>query len=449
MNLSNIVNELAKRVKNILGLRNTLESIGIRSAASNAMTAAITKWGEMYHNSKGLALPSSIASEMARLVTLEMKSRVTGSERAEYLDKEYNKVISKIRTVCEYAAAKGGVMLKPYVTGGNITIDTVQAENFIPTKFDVSGNITAVAFLSRIYKGKKIYTRIEHHDYNEETYQITNMAFESNETATIGKKIPLSDVSEWAEIEPSVTIEKAYAPFFSYFKMPMANIIDQESPLGVSVYAKAADLISDADKQYERFLWEFESGERALYIAEEAFRRDKSGQRIFPDKRLYRLLNSEDDSLYKEWTPTIRETEIISGLNDILRKIEFVTGLAYGTLSDVQNVDKTAEEIKASKQRSYATVTEIQTGLKTALSELVKSMDVLCDLYELAPSGEYSVSFDFDDSIIADRKTEFEEKMRLFTAGIMQPWEFRAWYFGEDEKTAKQNVALPDMELEE
>lgn len=449
MDLSNIVSDIVKRVKSKLGLRNTLESIGIKSAASNEMTAAITKWGVMYRDRKGLALPSAIASEMARLVTIEMKSEITGSERAEYLDKEYKTFISQIRTVCEYAAAKGGVMFKPYVTGGKITIDAVQAEDFIPTKFDVSGNITAVAFLSRIYKGKKIYTRIEHHDYNEDTYHITNAAFESTEPSVLGKKIPLFEVSEWTEIEPDITIEKAYAPLFAYFKMPMANNIDSESPLGVSVYAKAPGLIEDANKQYERFLWEFESGERALYVAEEAFRRDENGKRTLPDKRLYRLLNEEDNSLFKEWTPTLREKEHISGLNDILRKIEFVTGLAYGTISDVQNVEKTAEEIKASKQRSYATVADIQTALKNALLELVKSMNVLCDLYELAPAGEYSVSFDFDDSIIADRKTEFEEKMRLLTAGIMQPWEFRAWYFGEDEKTAKQNLELSDMEPEE
>lgn len=39
--------------------------------------------------------------------------------------------------------------------------------------------------------------------------------------------------------------------------------------------------------------------------------------------------------------------------------------------------------------------------------------------------------------------------MRLVSAGIMKPWEFRAWYFGEDEKTAKANVELLPMEAEE
>ena len=67
-------------------------------------------------------------------------------------------------------------------------------------------------------------------------------------------------------------------------------------------------------------------------------------------------------------------------------------------------------------------------------------MDVWCSLYKLAPAGKYSVEFDFDDSIAADRKTEFEEKQKLVESGIMMPWEFRMWYFGEDEETAKRCV---------
>jgi hypothetical protein len=51
--------------------------------------------------------------------------------------------------------------------------------------------------------------------------------------------------------------------------------------------------------------------------------------------------------------------------------------------------------------------------------------------------GDYSVSFEFDDGIAADRKTEFEEKRLMVGDGLMMPWEFRMWYFGEDENTAK------------
>lgn len=192
--------------------------------------------------------------------------------------------------------------------------------------------------------------------------------------------------------------------------MPMANTKDTASPLGMSVYSRATKLIADADKQYERLLWEFESGERALYVSEEAFRRDKNGNRVLPNARLYKLLNCENDELFKDWTPSIRESEIIAGLDDILRKIEFNCGLAYGTLSNVQNVDKTAEEIRASKQRSYSTVAEIQNSLRNALSGLVKSMNVLCDLYELAPDGEYSVSLSLMIALLPTEKQSLKKR---------------------------------------
>ena len=115
----------------------------------------------------------------------------------------------------------------------------------------------------------------------------------------------------------------------------------------------------------------------------------------------------------------------------------------------MQNVDKTAEEIKASKQRSYATVSDNQRALKIALEDLIYAMDVWCTLYNLAPISKNEVSFEFDDSIVADRKTEFTEKQALVTAGIMSKWEFRMWYFGEDEATAKAKVSSEFEEMPE
>lgn len=152
------------------------------------------------------------------------------------------------------------------------------------------------------------------------------------------------------------------------------------------------------------------------------------------------MLSTEDDTLFKDWTPELRHSELNAGLNQILRSIEFNTGLAYGTLSDVQFSDKTAEEIRASKQRSYATVTDIQGALKKALIHLVYTMDVWCSIYNLAPEGDYEISFDFDDSIIADRAREFSEKKQLVEMGIMLPWEFRMWYFGEEEDFARERI---------
>ena len=245
----------------------------------------------------------------------------------------------------------------------------------------------------------------------------------------------------WGDIAPEVAISGVSAPLFAYFKVPIANIIDQQSPLGTSVYSRAVDLIREADKQFRRLVWEFESGERAVYVDLAAFKTDpKTHKPKLPDKRLYRTLNVGDDNFFEDWSPAFREASILSGLNKMLQTIEYTCGLAYGTLSDPQNVDKTAEEIRASKQRSYCLISDVQKSLQTALDALIYAMDVYCTLYNLAPAGRYDVSYEWDDSIIADRQAEFAERMQLVTMRAMQPWELRAWYLGEPEEVAKAAV---------
>ena len=418
-------------------------------AISDKMSYAIALWTKLYKNhadwlnedTKSLNLPSSIATELARLVTVEMKSEISGSIRADYLNEQYMRILPDLRNVTEYACAKGGIILKPYISGEGINVDYVQADSFIPTCFDSSGDITGAVFMDKKYKGNKIYTRLEYHRFEKSKYVIDNRVYVSTSESDIGKRTSLKEVEEWADLSPTASIDGLDKPLFAYFKMPMANPIDGASHIGVSVYAKAIELIKQADIQFSRLLWEFESGERALYVDDMALKRDSTtGKYEIPNKRLYRMLNS-DESLFEDWTPTLREENIISGLNTILRKIEFNVGLAYGTLSDVNYADKTAEEIRSSKERSYVHVCDIQNALKTALSDLIYAMDVLATLYSLAPQGEYDISFEFDDSIVADRRVEFTEKMQLVSAGIMQAWEFRVWYFGEDEETAKANAA--------
>lgn len=410
-------------------------------AMSEEMNEALGLWKNMYESQDGLHLPAAISFEMARMITVEMNSRVSGSSRGEFIDKFYKEVIEDIRIPVEYGCAKGGLVMKPYVTGKEIKTDFIQADKFFPTAFDDSGKIRGAVFVQTLTKGGKYFTRLEEHRFAGENYVISNKAFCSSRNDSLGQRISLSEVDVWRGLSEEITIKNVKKPLFGYFKPAIANTVDPTSPLGVSVFANAVNLIEDADKQYERFLWEFESGERALIANAMAFKRDRDGKPRLPDKKLYRTLDVEDMDFFKEWSPQLREDELAKGLNWIFRQIEFNCGFAFGTLSEVSDSEKTAEEIRASKQRSYATVSDNQKALRNALTDLVYAMNVWCTLCNLAPEGDFSISFDFDDSIEADRKTQFEEKQVLVSEGIMAPWEFRMWYFGEDEETAKTRIS--------
>ncbi len=423
---------------------------------SSEMIKNIELWSDMYQDSAywvdnvnvfSMNLASSISSEIARLATIEMDSKITGSVRADFLNEQFKKVLKNIRIQLEYACAKGSIIFKPYVLNGNIEIDYIHSDSFFPTSFDASGKITGVVFVDQKIKNNKIFTRLESHNLLKEGCLISNKAYVSNNNNSLGREISLQDVEEWADIQEQITI-KSDRLLVGYFKVPIANTVDTKSPLGVSVYSRATNLIRHADEQYSRLLWEFEGSELAINASEDLFTKDINGNAILPKgkERLYRKLEIDSlrttETFFEPFSPSIRDVSLINGLNEQLRRIEFNCSLAYGTLSDPNNVDKTAEEIKASKQRSYAFVSDVQKELRSALEDLVYAMDALTTTYNLAPVGKYEQSFDFDDSLIVDNKAEQSIKLQEVASGILKPERYLMWRYGVTEEQARE--MMPD-----
>ena len=418
---------------------------------SDRMSSAIELWSRMYEdggpwcgNKSGLhslRLPAAIASEFARLVTLEMEVSITGTPRADFLQAQLSPFLDEIRNYVEFACALGGIVFKPYVSDGGIVVDAVQGDCFFPTAFDSSNRMTGAIFIDQIKRKRSIFTRAEHHEFRGGVHTIENKAFESRSSFSLGSEIELSSVPEWAQIQPQVSIENLDRPLFAYFKVPLANRIDRHSPLGVSVYSEAVDTIRDADEQYGRLLWEYEGGEMAVDVAEDLLEHKEDGEVKVPklQKRLYRQRNvaAKDQNFYEIFAPQLRDGSYRNGLDTILKKIEFQCGLAYGTISDPQNVEKTATEIQSSKQRSFSTVHSIQTALGNALDDLVYSMDKLATLYHLAPQGAYQTAYDWDDSIINDPTQRKQMFWQYVTAGKFPFWRYLVEFEGYSEDDAK------------
>ena len=98
------------------------DALNIEIAISSDMAKAITLFEKIYVNEapwlkedevESLELGSSIANEFTRLTTLEMKSDITGSTRADFLNKQYQKVKDKLNENLEIGNAVGGLVFKP------------------------------------------------------------------------------------------------------------------------------------------------------------------------------------------------------------------------------------------------------------------------------------------------------------------------------------------------
>lgn len=435
------------------------ESNATEYSYNSEMANAIQLWSRMYENKapwikgnvQSANLPSAIAYETAKLVTLELKSEVTGSATADFINGFYQiGVLDKLRKFTEYGLAKGSLIIKPIVDKKGVKTQFIQADRFFPVNFDASGNLTKCVLADQIRKGRYIYTLFEIHTLSGDILTVENRVFKSENDGILGSEVSSKEVEDWAKLPLKCVFRGAKHLPFGFFKCPMANQIDSDSPLGVSVYSRAVELIKEADKRYTNICWEFEATETAVHISTSMLKYDKDRDKWnYPagKERLYREVEystgANDKPFIDTFSPPIREAELYSGWNNQLRMIEFACSLAYGTLSDPQNVDKTATEVNASKQRSYTFVADTQKALQTALEQWVEAVWFWSQIHHIVPNGEYKAEFEWGDSIISNPSEERKQDMQDLSLGILNPWEYRAKWYGEDEKTAKANLPQP------
>lgn len=427
-------------------------------AMSGRTAAHIELWTLMYKNRspwinkkvQSTGLSAAVAGEIARLTVLEAKSEVSGSAKADYINEIYQNVIRKLRIQVEYAEAKGGLIFKPYVTSNGISVQYIQADSFFPLEFD-SEMITRCAFLDQFRRNNEIYSRIEIHTLKDGLLNIRNRVFVSRTDGLIGTEIPVNSVPKWSELAEEITFSGIQKLPFGYFRVPLGNNEDSESPLGASVFSRAIEHIQEADKRYSQINWEYEGKELAVHIGQSLLKYRKDTDSFeYPGgkERLYRAIEyntgAVDKPFMEVFSPEIRDESFFNGWNHLMRMIEFDCNLAYGTISDPNNTDKTAEEIKASKQRSYSFVQSCQTALQHALEDLVDAISFWCDIYNLYPSGSYRISFEWDDSIVTDAEAERQSDRQDVAMGVMPLYEYRMKWYGEDEEKAKAMVQQPE-----
>ena len=471
--------------------KNSLEKkLNVQIATSGVMDNAIQLWLKMYKNIppwlggenhiKSLNLPATIAEEFARLVMTEFDIQLDGSARATFLKEQLETTLDNMSNIVEMWCALGGIVIKPYAAGadeaGNpdhIEIDVVQANRFYPTAFNSNKEVTGAVFIDTKRVGDYIYTRLEHHSLVGEHYTVINKAYRSERLNTMTteddqmsvehpfmQEISLEQVDDWKGIQPVVEMDGVEKPFFVYIKTPRANNIDPHSPLGTSVYARAKDVIEEADRQFSRILWEYEAKEAAIDADETLFTTDRRGNPVLPTgrERLFRTYDvggsSEKTTFLKEYSPAIRDSSMFNGLNKLFRNIEFLCGLAYGTISDADTAgttERTATEIKASKQRSYTTVHSMQMAWDAGLDDLLYVMNAICDLYDMAPDGAVEKTVTWGDGVLEDTDIEYQRRWSMVLAGKLRLEKFFAWYFGCSEQQALEMIpqAEPNFPPEE
>lgn len=378
-----------------------------------------------------LHLGRTVCREAARTVCSELTVRAEDA----WLDRQMNRFLPHFPEIVSAACGVGQCMIRLYPAKGGVYAEAVLPDRYAVLARDASGRARHVCFFEECREGDNCYLRREEHQMSDDgLYRITSRVY-LIEDGTVIREVPMASVAHFAPYPEQVTIGGVTDGFFAEWRMDASD----GGMVGCPIWGSAISLMEDADRQYERLLWEFEGGELAVDVGEDAFQMSKDGLPIIPEgrDRLFRLsaLDGQGDGtpLFQVFSPALRDESLIRGLNRILMFFEDAVGMARGTVSDPDVAAKTATEVRASKQRTYLTVMQIRRQAEQVLRAIAKGMWQMGRLYRMCSAREMAICIRFGDSVLNDGENERTADRADFAAGLMTKEEYRAkWIAGED-----------------
>lgn len=428
---------------------NIKNEFGVTGITSNAMEDAITDWMDVYQGKaswvdqtkgiKTIKFAKAVCSETARLTNLALGITFDGS-RKDYMTEWCERAIMpNLRRWVEYGCASGTIIIKPNGVGA----DFVTPDRFEIVGKDGNGLIAGIIFEDRYRENDKYYTKQEYHrffdakvnygdgDYKSvKYYQISNRAYVSSNSGELGKEIELSQ-TKWNTLLPDVSITTKNevglnGMMFGVLRMPAANDIDVDSPLGMAIYSDAMEELKDLDIAYSRYSEEVKDS-RALELIDRRLVREpghKVNEEVELDlpKHFIPVSGEGDQEFYQAVERPLKVDERIKGINAQLSYIGYKCGYSNGYFAFDQKTGMvTATQVESDDRRTIQLIKDIRDALQVCLDQVFYAQSVFADLYNLAPVGNYTANYAFGD-ITYNFEEDKVHHYNLAVRGIY-PWE--------------------------
>lgn len=323
-----------------------------------------------------------------------------------------------------------------HTDGAKVKIEFVNATKIYPFTIDDS-EITECAFVTK--RGRKVY--ITMHLINEQTgnYEIYNITADRDKSGNIS-------YDEHKDLYVFDT--QSSKKWFQILKPNIANNIEPDSPLGISVFANAIDDLETCDIIYDSFGNEYQYGRKRVYASAEALTinaEDGSTRAAFDpnDVVFYSLpqgtaIGANDKPFVQESTGELRVDAFDKGINKALDIYSKKIGLGENFYRFEGGSITTATQVISENSSTFRTVKKHEILIEELLISLIKT--ILYAVNKFTPqtvNEDTDITVQFDDSIIEDKTTERTRDAQEVRDGLMEPWEFRVKWYGMSEQDAK------------
>ena len=313
-------------------------------------------------------------------------------------------------------------------------IDYITAKNVYPITYR-NGELVECAFV----KEDTNATNISIHKLNESgEYDVINLVVEvKNNISTISKEFTFHT--------------KSKKPLYQIYKPNIANNIDIDSPLGISIYANAIDILKAIDTSYDAFDMEVQLGRRKVMVSASLIDTDEDGNFIGafdPNDIVYYTIPSDaggDEQLIHELASQLRTNDLSLSLQEQLNLFSASVGFGknyytFGAGGGGRPI-QTATGIIAQNSDLFRSIKKHELLIEQSLKDMVEMLVYLTNEFTLdhIEIGD-EIVVNFDDSIIEDTESKKNSDRTDVTNGIMSKQEYRAKWYGEEMEKAKENL---------
>lgn len=445
---------------NILNYFHTtkLEEItGVDANISAEMYRRISLWADMMRGKAPWnkeAPACGILPQIAGRLNYFVKREITLDVKNEALEKPLKHLNKNIGRVVEYITLLGGGLLRPIFAANKLQYEIIPLGNYLPTQYDFDGTLNGAIILKTIAEKKRQFILCEIHSYDGLNHNVRSKLYE--ETDGTLRPVPLTVCAQTEEITPEYTWSKCGHPMIIEFRSNVTNKIDG-SNVPVALIDAAVDLIKHADEQLARMDWEQEAGEKRVFADRDMFtkRKLKNGDtdEVILGATLNKLLvkidgdGSADGSKIHEYSPELRTEAQEKYLQAIYKRIEQTINIGKGTVSDAEQLQQTATQYTGGRQELYAIVDDIEDEIAAKYADAAEVFAYMAEAYQLAgaPKAQhetdelYTIKWN-DDQTRKDIIQSKQIAMQEISSGVLNKWEYRRDFYGEDEETAKANV---------
>lgn len=315
-----------------------------------------------------------------------------------------------------------------------IKLKSVNATRIIPISWS-NGVVTEASFVSELVHSGKTYYVVSSHIKEDDGYVIYNDLIDTNyKTASLNINLL------------PVLRTKSLKPLFYIMKTNIANNIDLDSPMGLSVYANAIDTLKGCDVAYDCCLREVITGQRIVMMNKCLLTTDDSGRPIAPQdvKQTYMQFFGDDaqsdvSEFIKEFHPTLNTDALDKELQNQLNMLSSKVGLGSNYYRfDSSSGVVTATEYVGGRNDFMRNAVKISKSIKIALKDLVLGiLFVGKNILGANVDDNAKIDITLSDGVVEDDTKEREQDRQDVRDGIMTKAEYRAKWYGETIEEAK------------